>query len=93
MASGTRSETVADLLPWLEGRGVEELRGWLVENRGLFEKLARQAQREMGVAPDFTALKARMVRAAAPPGGGYVDWRMVGEYCRGLDPRQTQLSC
>ena len=65
MASGTQFETVADLLPWLEARGVDELRGWLVEalgeNRGLFEKVVRQAQRERGLAPDFTALKARMV--------------------------------
>lgn len=50
-------ETVDDLMPWLEGRGAEELRGWLrealEENSRLRQKLGRQAQRELGQALDL----------------------------------------
>ena len=53
-------ETVADLVPWLEGRGAEELRGWLrealEENSRLRQKLGRQAQRDSKQTLDLTVL-------------------------------------
>ncbi len=82
-------ETVADLLPWLEGRGAEELRGWLrealEENSRLRQKLSRQAQRELGQAPDLTALKQQMIRATAPPDRGFVEWREAPAYCNAME--------
>ncbi len=82
-------ETVADLVPWLEERGAEELRGWLrealEENSRLRQKLSRQAQRELGQALDLTVLKRQIEKATAPPRGGFVDWRGARAYCSAME--------
>ena len=82
-------EKVADLVPWLEGRGAEEWRGWLrealEENSRLRQKLGRQAQRELGQALDLRVLKRQIVQATAPPPGGFVDWRGATTYCRAME--------
>jgi hypothetical protein len=89
MTKQTSFETVADLVPWLEGRGVAELRGWLLEaleeDSRLRQKLCRQARRESGQAPDLKALREQMVRATAPPRRGFVDWRGAGDYCDAME--------
>ena len=82
-------ETVDELMPWLEGREAEELRGWLrealEENSRLRQKLGRQAQRELGQALDLTVLKREIVQAIAPPRGGFVDWQGAGDYCNAME--------
>ena len=82
-------ETVADLVPWLEGRGAEELRGWLrealEENSRLRQKLGRQAQRDSKQTLDLTVLKRQVVQATAPPPSGFVDWRGVSAYCDAME--------
>ena len=89
MTKNSPFETVAYLVPWLEGRGVEELRGWLrealEENSRLRQKLCRQVQRESGMALDLTVLKKQMIRATAPPSRGFVDWRGAGDYCDAME--------
>ena len=89
MTKNSPFETVADLVPWLEGRGAEELRGWLrealEENSRLRQKLSRQAQRELGQTLDLTVLKRQIEKATAPPRGGFVDWREAGDYCRVME--------
>jgi hypothetical protein len=82
-------ETVEELMPWLERRGAEELRDWLreaiEENSRLRQKLARQAQRELGQELDLTVLKRQVVQATAPPPDGYVNWRGVSAYCDAME--------
>ncbi len=89
MTKQTSFETMADLVPWLEGRGAEELRGWLrealEENNRLRQKLSRQAQRELGQVLDLTVLKRQIAQATAPPPGGFVDWRGAGDYCNAME--------
>ena len=94
-------ETVEDLIPWLKGRGVAELRGWLLEaleeDSRLRQKLCRQARRESGPGPDLTALRHQMARATAPPPRGFVNWRGAGDFCDAMeracvDPLQELLN-
>lgn len=88
MSKNPSFETVADLVLWLEGHGAEELREALEENSRLLQKLSRQAQRGLGQALDLTVLKQQIIRATAPPSGGFVDWRGAGAYCDA-----TEIAC
>lgn len=89
MTKQTSFETVEDLMPWLEGRSADELRGWLrealEENSRLRQKLGRKAQRELGQTLDLTVLKRQIVQATAPPPAGFVDWRGATAYCDAME--------